>query len=184
MHDNVGHLWCHLGDHNGANALGEPFHRYLCTKMTFDRSVYPTAKCTTYKPFPTAPVVWGPIQTSPAASQLDFGLSQACYFLCLHGHLMGNHHSFEFSQLNIAQLCWMFLSLLQMKTENVKYIYICPHSLLSSSLTQLCDAAVFGPSGTCSSFAIKKACVGILLFFWKGYSWKEEKLKLDKSNSV
>lgn len=123
VHDNVGHLWCHLGDHNSTNALGELFHCYLWMK-TFDRSVYPTAACTIYKPFLTAPVDWGPIQTSPAASQPDFGLSQAGYFLCLHGHVMGNHHSSEFLQLNLTQLCWMFLSLLQIKTENVKYIYM------------------------------------------------------------
>lgn len=132
-------------------------------KTTFDRSVYPTAECTTYKLFLTTPADWGPIQTSPAASRPDFGLSQACYFLCLHGHLMGNHHFSEVSQLILTQLCWVFLSLLQIKTEKVKYIYVhilCSAAALLSSVKLLClDTAGYAaplPSerlvlGSCSS---------------------------------
>lgn len=32
VHDDVGHLWRHLGDHNGTNALGELFHCNLGMK--------------------------------------------------------------------------------------------------------------------------------------------------------
>lgn len=66
------------------------------------------------------------------------------------------------------------------KNRKCKIHYIRSHSLLSSSLTQLCDAAVFGPHGMRSSFAIRKVCARILYFFWKSFSWKEEKKSYTK----
>lgn len=99
---------------------------------------------------------------------------------------MANHQSLEFSQLNLTQLCWMVWRLLQRNNENVKYtdVYFISHSLLvyRSSLTCVCNGAVFGPSRMCDSFAIRISCVGFLLFFWECFSWKEE-IKLDKSSS-
>lgn len=35
VHDDVGHLWRHLGDHNGPNALGELLHCNLGMKKGY-----------------------------------------------------------------------------------------------------------------------------------------------------
>lgn len=43
VHDDMGHLRRHLGDHTGANALGKLFHRYLWTTAS-DRLTHPAAE--------------------------------------------------------------------------------------------------------------------------------------------
>lgn len=182
VHDNVGHLWCHLGDHNGTNALGKLFHCYLWMKTTFDRSVYPTAECTTYKLFLTTPADWGPIQTSPAASRPDFGLSQACYFLCLHGHLMGNHHFSEVSQLILTQLCWVFLSLLQIKTEKVKYIYMFTFSAQQQPYSALWSCCVWTQRDTQLLCHQKDLCWDLVLL--EKFHLERRKKTLDKSSVI
>lgn len=77
------------------------------------------------KPFLTAPADRGPTPRSPAASLPGCAPSQACRFPCLHGHPMGKRHWFELPQLNLTRACWAFLSLLEIKTENIKtQIYV------------------------------------------------------------
>lgn len=141
-------------------------------------------ECATQKAFLTPPADWGLTPRSPAASPPGFALSQAGYSPCLRGRPLGNHHSFQFSQLSLTQACWVFSSLLENKKQKILNTNTRSHSPLSSSLTRLCDAAGFGPSGLRSSFAIRKARVGILFFFCKSFSWKEENKKLDKSSGL
>lgn len=62
VHDHVGHLWRHLGDHHGPNALGELFHCDLGIKKKkriSDRSVSGTAACATQKAFLTPHLLTG-----------------------------------------------------------------------------------------------------------------------------
>lgn len=162
VHDNVSHLWCHLGDHKGADPLGELFHRYLWKNnigrlsLTY-RGVYEmqTSPDRTCSLAPSPDVTRSILAWLPSPSGLVFSLSSwpADGESSVFGVFAAERNPAVLDALeslgNGERNCKIHKSIFQFRFPR-----------LSSSLTHFCRPAVFGPSRTRRSFAIRTCCVG------------------------